>query len=260
MNNRKAIIDKYKDYDDRALANELVEYAEICMEEYTCRYTDFLDPRQQKIAERILGIFKGISFKFDGGIDGSERCICLIWNVDYEINRNPLPISVLMISWNTERKKLTHRDFLGSILGGGIKREKIGDIILDDGRAFVACSSGISQYLLYNLKKVGSTNVSVSEAEEVKKKEEELKVTETTVASLRLDCVIGSGFGFSRSKAVEIIKSGRVRLNWEDADSPSKEVKEGDVISLRGKGRIVLDEVSGTTKKDRVKITIKKYL
>jgi RNA-binding protein YlmH len=260
VNNKKAITDKYKDYNDRAFANGLAGYAEICREEYAYRYTDFLDPRQQKIAKDVLTGFSGISYRFDGGINASERCICLIWNEDYDIDREPLPITILMISWNAERKKLSHRDFLGSILGSGIKREKIGDIILDDGKAFVACSSEIAGYLLYNMNRIGSTNVSITEAQEVSSKEEKLKVIETTVASLRLDSVIGSGYGLSRSSAVEIIKSGRVRLNWEDAESPSKEVNEGDVISLRGKGRIVLEEVSGTTKKDRVKITIKKYL
>jgi len=257
---RKALIDKYKDYDDRALANELSDYAELCSEQYAARYTDFLDPRQQKIAGEVLSAYTGISFKFDGGIEGSERCLCIIWNEDFDIDSMPLPVTILMISWNNENKKLSHRDFLGSILGCGIKREKIGDIILDDGKAFVACSPDISQYLLYNLNRIGSTAVSVSIAEEAGRKEEKAKLINTTVASLRLDSVVGSGYGLSRSKAADIIKSGKVRLNWEETDIPSKEVREGDVISIRGKGRIVLEEVAGSTKKDRIKITIKKYL
>lgn len=257
---KKDIIDRYKDYEDRSLAKELAEYATLCADDYTYRYTDFLDPRQQKIAESVLLEFKGISFKFDGGIEGSERRICFIWNEDYEDAQENLPVTILTISWNSGRKKLSHRDFLGSILGCGIKREKVGDIILDDGRAFVACLSDISRYLLYNLNKVGSTGVSVAETSEVPKKEEKLKPIETTAASLRLDGIISRGYGLSRSKAAEVIRAGKVRLNWEDAESPSKEVKEGDVISLRGRGRIILKEVSGTTKKDRIKVTIEKYL
>jgi RNA-binding protein YlmH len=120
--------------------------------------------------------------------------------------------------------------------------------------------SDISRYLLYNLNKVGSTAVSVSETSEAQKKEEKVKLITSTVASLRLDSLISTGYGMSRAKAVETIKSGKVKVNWEDAESSSKEMKQGDVISLRGRGRIVLEEVSGTTKKDRIKILIKKYL
>jgi RNA-binding protein YlmH len=259
VSNRSPIIDRYKDYDDRILANELVRYAEICRREYTYRHTDFLDPRQQKIAEDVLREFSDVEYEFNGGIEGSERCICLLRNENYENHKSLVPISILLISWDVERRKLTHRDFLGSIIGSGIKREKIGDIILHEGKAYVACLSDIARYLLSNIERIGSTSVRISETEEAIRKEEKTRILSTTVASLRLDSIIGSGFGFSRSKAVEMVKVGKVRVNWEEEGSPSKEVKQGDVISLRGKGRIILEEITGTTKKDRIKIMIRKY-
>ncbi len=260
MKDNRQILDRYKEYEDRVLVNELLEYTKACTAGYSSRHTDFLDPRQQKIAEDILGMQKDIGFGFYGGIDDSERAVCIIYDDNYEITEDDIPITTLSISWNKCSKKLAHRDFLGSILGCGIKREKVGDIILDEDRAFVACMSDISKYLLYNLSKVGSTAVSVSETDEAQKKDEAVKIIASTVASLRLDSVITTGYGVSRAKAVEIIKSGKVKVNWEDAASSSKEMKQGDVISLRGKGRIVLEEVSGTTKKDRIRILIKKYL
>ncbi|MGE5629642.1 MAG: RNA-binding protein [Caulobacteraceae bacterium] len=260
MDKKYALLDNYKDYEDRVLVNELLEYAEACGRSYSLKSTDFLDPRQQKIADTILSKCDGIGFEFYGGTENSERCICMVFSEDYELDDDNLPISILLINWNADKKKLTHRDFLGSILGSGIKREKIGDIILDDGKAYAVCLSDISQYLLYNLNKVGNTPVTVSIAEELQQKEEKLKTITTTVASLRLDSVISSGFGISRAKAVDAIKGGKVKLNWEFVESPSKEVKESDVISLRGRGRIILEGVAGTTKKDREKIVIKKYL
>lgn len=260
MKDNKQILDRYKDYEDRVLVNELLEYSRACEKGYTLKHSDFLDPRQQKLAEDILGMNKSIDYDFHGGIPDSERAVCLIYNEDYEIPEEDIPITILCVTWGKSSKKLSHRDFLGSILGCGIKREKVGDIILDDDSAFVACMSDISRYLLYNLNKVGSVTVSVSETKVPHRMEEKVRVIASTVASLRLDSIIATGYGVSRAKAVETVKSGKVKVNWEDTESASREMKQGDVVSLRGKGRIILEEVAGTTKKDRIRITIKKYL
>lgn len=260
MKDNRLILDRYKEYEDKVLINELLEYAKACIYGYTVKHSDFLDPRQQKIAHDILDANKNICYGFFGGIEQSERAVCIIYDENYRITEEDIPISVLSITWGKSSRKLTHRDFLGSILGCGIKREKIGDIILDAERAYVACMSDISKYLLYNLNKVGSVSVSVIETNEALKKEENVKIISSTVASLRLDSLIATGYGISRVKAVEIVKSGKVKVNWEDIDSPSKEMKKEDVVSVRGKGRIVLEEVAGATKKDRIKIVIKKYL
>ncbi|MDD4504685.1 MAG: YlmH/Sll1252 family protein [Clostridiaceae bacterium] len=260
MKGNRLILDRYKEYEDRVLANEVLDYAKICTSGYTFRHTDFLDPRQQKIAEDILELHKNICYDFLGGIEESERAVCIINDENYELTEEDIPITLLSITWSKSIRKLSHRDFLGSILGCGIKREKVGDIILDEDRAYVACMSDISKYLLYNLNKVGNTAVSVSEAKAAQKKKEEVKIITSTVASLRLDSLIATGYGVSRAKAVETVKSGKVKVNWEDTASSSKDMKQGDVISLRGRGRIVLEEISGTTKKDRIRIVIKKYL
>ncbi|KUO75674.1 MAG: hypothetical protein APF77_14230 [Clostridia bacterium BRH_c25] len=260
MKDNRLILDRYKDYEDRVLVNELLEYVKACSSGYALRHTDFLDPRQQKIAEDILGMHKSIYYAFFGGITDSERAVCVICDENYKLTEEDIPITILSITWNKSSRKLSHRDFLGSILGCGIKREKVGDIIFDECRAYIACMSDISKYLLYNLSKVGSVAVSVSETETAQKTEEKVKIITSTVASLRLDSLIATGYGVSRAKAAETVKSGKVKVNWEDTSGSSKEMKQGDVISIRGRGRVVLEEVSGTTKKDRIKIMIKKYL
>ena len=209
MKDNRQILDRYKEYEDRVLVNELLEYTKACTAGYNSRHSDFLDPRQQKIAGDILGMQKDISFGFFGGIEDSERAVCVIYDDNYEITEEDIPVIILSITWNKCSKRLAHRDFLGSILGCGIKREKVGDIILDEDRAYVACMSDISKYLLYNLSKVGSTAVSVSETNEAQKKEEVVKIITSTVASLRLDSLITTGYGISRAKAVEIVKAAR---------------------------------------------------
>ncbi len=259
MANRNRILDRFEAYEDRLLANMLLEMAERCRQHYGFQCSDFLDPRQQNIARQVLNTSEGIDFYFDGGIEDGERCLCILRHEAYPPEDVVLPVGFLRITWNSERKKLTHRDFLGSILGCGIKREKIGDIILEADSAYVAVDPEISRFLLYNLSKVGSTPVQVAETDRIGKKQETVKVISATVASLRLDCVISAGYHISRSTALELIKSGKVRLNWEEVLAPAKELKEKDVISLRGKGRTVLEAVSGTTKKDRIKVTIHQY-
>jgi RNA-binding protein YlmH len=260
MNDNNLVLDRYTKYEDRILVKEILDYIKACTSEYNFRHTDFLDPRQQKISKDILAINNSICGSFFGGFEENERAVCLIHDEAYEITKKDIPITLISITWGKGGRKLSHRDFLGSILGCGIKREKIGDIILDEDRAYVACMSDISKFLLYNLEKVGSTVVSVSETDEVHKKKEDIKIIASTVASLRLDSLIATGYGVSRVKAVEAIKSGKVKVNWEDTISSSKEMKQGDVISLRSKGRIVLEEVSGISKKNRIRIIIKKYL
>lgn len=256
----KKISERYKDYEDRALVNELLEYADACEEHCLFKYTDFLDPRQQRIAENVLSGQKGITYRFYGGMEKSERNICTIYSMDFEISEEDIPITILCITWSKSIRKLTHRDFLGSFMGCGIKREKIGDIILSEERAYAACMSDISRYLLYNLNKVGSTTVNVTETDRAPEKEENTRSVSTTVASLRLDSLLAAGYGISRTKAAEAIKAGKVKVNWEDTVNSAKDISRGDVVSLRGRGRIVLEEVFGTTKKDRKRIAIKKYL
>ncbi len=260
MKDSRVILERYKEYEDRVLVNEIMDHAKSCISGYTWRHTDFLDPRQRKIAGEILDMHRGICYGFYGGIEESERTVCVLYDENLEMEAEDIPITVLSINWSKSSRKLSHRDFLGSILGCGIKREKIGDIIIDEYRAYVACMSDITRYLLYNLNRIGNVPVTVNEAESIPKKAEKLKQIASTVASLRLDSLIATGYGVSRAKAAEAIKAGKAKVNWEDVESPSREMKQGDVISLRGKGRIVLEEISGTTKKDRIRIVVNKYL
>ncbi len=258
---RSRIIEKYTDYDDRLLANKILDTIEYCRKNFTYKATAFLDPRQQKLAEGLLKQDRDIAFYFEGGVQGSERQLCVIYHADFDCDEIEQPFEIIEFSWyNKNTKKPTHRDFLGSLIGSGIKREMLGDIMLQEDSAYVICSKELSDYILYNVDRVGSTPVKLKLADHVESKEEEEKILTATVASLRLDSIISAGFGISRTKAVELIKAGKVRVNWEENDLTSKMIKQSDVISLRGKGRIILDEIAGNTKKDRIRITIKKFV
>ena len=143
----------------------------------------------------------------------------------------------------------------------GIKREKIGDILVYESYADVFLIDKIAEYISYNLDRIGNTKVEceIQQVYQYEPPERKEKIINTTVASVRADSVTASGFGVSRTKVLEYFKAQRVNINWETVSNPSKQLSEGDVISIRGKGRIVLDKIGGTTKKDRINITIRRF-
>ena len=258
---RNKVTEKFTDYDDRLLANKILDTVEYCKKNFAYKATNFLDPRQQKLIEELLVREKNIEYYVESGIESSERKLYIIYHEDYDVDNIEKPYQILEFSWYSKGiKKPSHRDFLGSIIGAGIKREMLGDIMLQEDRTYVVCSKEVSEYIMYNIDRVGSLPVKVQLVEQAGIIEENEKIVNATVASLRLDSIISAGFGFSRTKAAEIIKSGKVRVNWEEKDLTSKVIKQSDVISIRGKGRIILEEIAGNTKKDRIKITIKKFV
>jgi RNA-binding protein YlmH len=258
---KNSLIKMVTKLEDRVLVSRLLDKVEQC--HYSSFvYSDFLSPYEATIAKRVLDKVNEVFYTFIGGYEGSERVIAAISSdfIDQENVLSSAPLSFMRIKTLAE-KPLSHRDYLGSLLGLGIKREKIGDILVCEDYADVFLIDKIAEYILYNLDKIGNVKVEcvlqdVYQYTAPKKKE---KLINTTVASLRADSVTSSGFGLSRTKVMDFFKAQRVNVNWEMVQNPSKQVSEGDVISIRGMGRIVLEKVAGTTKKDRINIVIKRF-
>ena len=166
------------------------------------------------------------------------------------------------VSWDARYRLLSHRDVLGSLMGLGISRERFGDIIMQDDGAVILADTPLLQYLKQNFTKIAMVAVSVEEMplSDIAPRQEKVKEIKTTVASLRLDAIASSGFGISRTKAAEAIKGERVQVNWQPAKGPSQDVQEGDVISLRGKGRMELTQITGTSRKGRIGVLLKRYM
>ena len=226
-------------------------------------YSDFLDPSQRNIVNSILDQREGVNYFFSGGYPGAEREV-VVFRPDF-ISEDDVEVTeifkLLRVKPN-KRDSLSHRDYLGALMGLGIKREKIGDILVGEDRCDIVILREMAEYVSYNLQKVGNTRVDVETADlsGIITPELKVKIINTTVASLRLDCISGAGFGISRTRASELIRGEKLNLNWEITDSVSKQVKEGDTISIKGRGRIVVEKVAGTTRKGRINITIKKMV
>ena len=159
-------------------------------------------------------------------------------------------------------KKLTHRDYLGSLMGLGIKRGMIGDIIIRDDGADIIVMKEIADFLLINYEKAGRTNLKLEIADITELNTGIVNIEEKhdTVASLRLDNLVSSVFSLSRSRAQEAIKAGLVFVNSAPAAKPDMQLTEGDKLVLRGRGKAVLRKVQGKTRKDRIYISFDRYL
>ena len=211
-------------------------------------FTNFLDMKKQYLIERAFAANSDVTVKFYGGYEKAERKISAFFNNPED--EAEFPIVTLKIKvYNI--KKLTHRDFLGSLMSLGIEREMIGDIVISDC-AYVFVCEKIADYIANNLTKIAGQGAEVSYyyGEPINPETKEKNI-HATVSSLRLDCVVGAGFNLSREKSSAIISSGNVMLNFSTCLNRDAKIKEEDVISVRGHGRIIVKRTGGLSKKGR---------
>ena len=143
----------------------------------------------------------------------------------------------------------------------GVDREFIGDIIATKDCARILVDKKMCDYFTANLTQIGGSLVktSIDEPENISAKEERVKEIRATVASLRADSIAAAGFGMSRSKAAQEIAAEKIKLNWQTVKNASQSIKEGDILSLRGRGRLEVSEIRGQTKKGRVGVLLKRF-
>lgn len=206
-----------------------------------------------------------------GGYSEAERKVIVFVPKFYEvteenfedfINTEELnPLAVLKVK-KDKFSKLTHRDYLGAIMGLGLKREVTGDIILSDDGCTLFCLKSIASYLTENLRQAGrgQLTVSMSRTSDCVLTEINTETVFVSVASLRLDCLVAAAFRLSRTSAVNAVNQGIVYVNSVQILKTDYQLKQGDKLVLRGKGKAYLDEIIRENKKGRIHINIKRYL
>ena len=226
--------------------------------------TQFLNEREQAlVSDLIKAAGFDARFVFWGGYPGAERARA-VFLPDYageEQAAEYAEIAMLRAEFPKEIK-LSHRDFLGAIMGAGVKREATGDMLVSEGKCDIAAAEEIAQFLIQSLESAGRAKLSVRRisADETEAPEKKFKEIKDTVASMRLDSVVASGFSMARGKAAELIKSGKVSLNFFECLKPDREVAQGDIISARGFGRLEIAETGGTTKKGRISLKLRRLV
>ena len=224
--------------------------------------TCFLTPREQEMAGFLFGSREGL-FHF-GGFEEAERKM-LVFLPDYleesELTGPDSPVKCLRARFY-DGDSLTHRDFLGALMGAGIARESVGDILVSQGSCDFFVTEEIAPYLLQSFTSAGRTalRTEMIPLSEVLLPRQEVREIRDTLASLRLDSVISAGFRISRAIAAQYISAGKAAVDGLPCEKPDKPVSEGAKISLRGAGKIKLAAIVGKTKKDRISVIIHRYV
>lgn len=224
-------------------------------------HTDFLTPPVLKDSMVILEKLADVKVFSQGGYPEAERCRLSVGHPE-ALTNEPDIVAALSISGNFGFQPCSHGDFLGSILGTGIVRDKVGDILLQGEKgAHVLVVPELVDFLTISLDKVGNVPVTCKKMPLIALEYEppRTKTFKTVEASMRIDAIASAGFKISRSKLVGLISDGDVRVNWVTVTKNNTTIRSGDMISVSGKGRLKIGEVN-ETKKGKFAVELIRYL
>ena len=248
--------------EDRLLLAKLWDKINAGMRKNIPANTCFLSPRELEMAKYLFGDQPGL-YAF-GGYREAERNMLVFLpeyldeSTLYEADSHCVCLRAAFFQGDS----LSHRDFLGALMGAGIGRETVGDILVDKGSCDFFVTAEIAPYILQNFTSAGRTKLRLQQISlaDAHIPEPEVKEIRDTLASLRLDSVIASGFRIGRSLAAQYISAGKAAIDGLPCEKPDKAVAEGMKISVRGLGKIRLQSVNGRTKKDRISVVIHRYV
>ena len=250
-----------QDPEDRLLLARILDKYEQNQRRSIPAATVFLSPREQAMAVALLntaGVREG--YVMDGGYEAAERKI-IVFLPDWA-GESGEELAFLRSDFHGADSTLTHRDILGSLMGLGITRERVGDILVSEHSADIVVSPLLVEFLRQEWSGAGRVRLAVTEIrrEELLVPQVKVQQVQDTVSSMRLDAVVSTAFGMSRGKAAELIAAGRVSLNHIPCEKPDKSVGEADTITGRGFGEAVVRECSRVSKKGRIILLMDRYV
>ncbi|MUT66175.1 RNA-binding protein [Paenibacillus sp. NEAU-GSW1] len=250
--------------DEKPFVDRAWEWIERSAQQHELKRTDFLDPRQLQIVEMLANRDADVQVRFEGGYPDAERCRALIGPDYLYLEGEPSGLSVLEVQGASAGalSDLDHGDYLGALLGLGIKRDRIGDIHVNESFCHIIILDEIADYLNIHLRQVHRASVltDIIPLQQLQPVVPELQEMTFTVASMRLDGIASDVHRISRTKIVDPIRAGRCRVNWKTEENPAVQLKTGDVISIKGLGRFKVLEEDGVTKKGRIRVRIGKFI
>ena len=238
------------------LEKRFSELAERAEERFYTTYSDFLNLEEESVLNTL---HFNIEHRLFGGYEGAERCIAAF---GYDIHNRNYPIKIIKAEPVSAKfaDALSHRDFLGSLMGLGIKREVLGDIIIAENTGYIFCLDTIAEYIVQNLGKVRHTVVKCSIVDKLPQTAmQKPQDTQLTAASERLDVIVSAVYNLSRSAVKELFTARKIYVNSRLCENFSYNPKPDDRISVRGKGRFIYRGVLHNTKKNRLVISIEIY-
>lgn len=223
-------------------------------------YIGFLNEAECDTAKSYLKNRIDVNYSFYGGYEDAERCMLGFFPEYLEASAKDFPIEAITFSFRQE-DSLSHRDFLGSFMALGIERSAVGDILVEAGKCVAFIRREMLSYFTDEIRKVGRVGVKLKNGYKLPLPDaREYKELSGVVASERVDCIVALLSKQSREKAANMIKSGLVQLNHVEISSTSLKVNVGDKLSIRTKGKFIIDEYGKLTGKGRLPVSARKYI
>ena len=246
--------------DQKRIAMLVSELIRLSERRYEPCCSDFLSESEQALARRELDFSGHTDYRFFGGYENAQRTVLCVYPPYEEPADEDFPFTAVNLSFR-KTAELTHRDFLGSLMGLGIKRESVGDIVIGKGVATFFVKKELASYVSSQLEKVGREGVKLADkGVDFASVTQQFEEFSRTITSLRLDAVVGECTGLSRAKAQQAVKSGMTAVNALIADAPDRRINDGDKISVRGFGKFIIKTDGSLSKKGKIRITVFQYL
>ena len=263
--NKTELLNKFsKDPEERIVLARALDQLDRAQNRSIPCATQFLSPAQRAALEPLLAACGHPKHLFHGGYEGAERTVCVFlpdwqeaedWDAADEL-------SAIECAYPPTGADLTHRDLLGGLMGIGLTRERVGDILVGESAAQIVCLRDAAPIILSQFGQAGRYRLRLREIplSALAPAPAEVKLIHDTVSTLRLDAVLSCGFSLARGKAADAVTGGRVSLNHRECLKPDRAVAQGDVITCRGLGKCVLKTVGGQSRKGRIIVEIERYL
>lgn len=255
------LLNRYaKDEEERLALSRVLDKGEITATRDIPAYSQFLTPAQLDSAKKMLEEWAGCSYRFFGGYENAERKICVFlpsWHYG-DCDDNGLAVVEALFPKDTT---LTHRDLLGSLMGLGLARDKIGDILVHQSYAQIIVLEDVAVTLIERWDSAGRHSLLVYRGSfsDIIPPVQNVRVIRDTIGNLRLDSAVACGFSISRSRASSLIAEGKVTLNHRDCNKGDRSIAAGDRISCRGFGKVLIKSLEGQSHKGRNFIELERY-
>lgn len=242
---------------DSTLIGSFCDDIELCQQIDYPVYTKYFYPPQ--FWSRLNNINEGVEFETVGLNDSCEKRMIGIIPKDFDREFLEFPVKYFKIINSSKFKELEHKHFLGTIMSLGIKREILGDLTVKNGVCYGIINEELFDFLVDNLKEIGKIPVKIEEIKFQEIPESEFIDIVESVASMRFDVIVSALGNFSRNDGSEKIEAGEVLLNYGVEKEKSRVIKEKDIISIRKKGKFIIESILGETKKGKTRILAKKF-
>ena len=254
---RKKFQNMFSEIDEFLIAT-LCDDIELCENIDYPVYTKYFFPPQlcKKVSDMSIG---NIRFALCGLNENCEKNMIGIYPEEYK-DILEFPVRYFKITNKSKFKALEHKDYLGSIMGLGIKRELMGDLIVEEDSCYGIAGEEIYAVIKEKFDIVGRNPVEIEEIDRSSIPQSKFEEINETVSSLRLDNMVSAVANLSRTKGLDLINNGDVSINYVQVRDKSAEIKEGDIITIRKNGKYIFEKQNGESKKGKLRIFVKKFV